>query len=454
VLDWLKNTPAVPPRTALALERRIRRAGLRRWGSVEADRLGEGEGGWAALVEQANGWRERLGAARPLPQWQQALREQLQAGHAWQALEADPAGGQVIAALGLDEAGEHLWAQLPQAARRMSLADFTAWANEALEAASFVPEAPSLAQVVILPFNQLLGRRFPALVVPGCDEVRLAPSPEPPGPWTAAQREVLGLPPREQLEATLREGWRHAMQVPHVDVLWRQTDDTGEPVLPSPLVQQLLLDAPVDAAADPRERRALATQPVVRPQPVAPSLPVAALSASAYEDLRRCPYRFFALRQMGLQETEEIDTDLDKRDFGVTRDLHMPPGEFLPFEAAWPQVREGYLDALARFEAKERAAFVSAETEHEIGLGPVRLMGRIDRIDRGPDGATLVMDYKTEAGGHPAGVLCRAARRRQPARRLRQRGRARRDPLLLPAGVAGGARGAGARRPRRPATDR
>ncbi len=432
VLDWLKNTPAVPPATALSLERRIRRAGLRHWAAVEASRLGEGEGGWTALIEQANGWREGLRQARPLPQWQQALRGLLQAGGAWQSLQADPAGGQLVAALGLDEAGESLWAQLPQAARRLSLAEFTAWANEALEASTFVPEAPERAQVVVLPFNQLLGRHFPALVVPGCDEVRLAPSPEPPGAWTAAQREVLGLPPREQLEATLREGWRHALRIPQVDVLWRKTDDTGEPVLPSPLVQQLVLDAQGRRAAEPRERRDVVPQPVARPAPAAPALDVARLSASAYEDLRKCPYRFFALRQMGLQETQEIDTDLDKRDFGnwvhevlrrfheslqreptddraqralrmdrmaqeVTRDQHMPPGEFLPFEAAWPQVREGYLEELAKFEARERAAFESAETEHEIALGTVKLMGRIDRIDRGPDGAKLVMDYKTES---------------------------------------------------------
>lgn len=432
VLDWLKNTPAVPPATALALERRVRRAGLRHWSAVEPRRLGPGEGGWVDLIARADGWRERLGPARALPQWQQALREVLQAGSTWGAMEADPAGAQVIAALGLDEAGEALWAQLPQAARRMSLADFTSWAGEALEAASFVPEAPALAQVVILPFNQLLGRHFPALVVPGCDEVRLAPSPEPPGAWTAAQREVVGLPPREQLEATLRAGWRQAMQTPQVDVLWRKTDDTGEPVLPSPLVQQLVLEGSAARAADPRERRELVAQPVGRPAPVAPQLRVPQVSASAYDDLRKCPYRFFALRQMGLQESQELDTELDKRDFGnwvhevlrrfhvalqaepvddrgeraalldrlareVSQDLHMPPGEFLPFEAAWPQVREGYLDELVKFEAREKARFESAETEHTVELGDLRLMGRIDRIDRLPDGRRMVMDYKTEA---------------------------------------------------------
>ena len=35
--------------------------------------------------------------------------------------------------------------------------------------------------------------------------------------------------------------------------------------------------------------------------------------------------------------------------------------------------------------------------DHEVVLGPVKLVGRIDRIDRGADGRALVMDYKTES---------------------------------------------------------
>ena len=41
------------------------------------------------------------------------------------------------------------------------------------------------------------------------------------------------------------------------------------------------------------------------------------LSASSYEDLRRCPYRFFALRMLGLKEADEIEAEVDKRDFGT-----------------------------------------------------------------------------------------------------------------------------------------
>ncbi|HSW18858.1 MAG TPA: PD-(D/E)XK nuclease family protein, partial [Ramlibacter sp.] len=432
VIDWLKNAPAVPSGVCSALERRVRRAGLRSWSSITAERIGGEPGGWSELIARANEWREPLRAARALPKWQQAVRELLQACGMWEALVADPAGEQVAEVLGLDPDAQARWSELPQAARRMTLADFTHWAGEALEDQSFVPDAAQDAQVVILPFNQLLGRPFAALVVAGCDEARLAPSPEPAGDWTAAQRLALGLPSREQLEQTLRAGWRSALEIAQVDLLHRSSDDTGEPVLPSPLVQQLLLEGAAQRKDDPRELRELPLAPTARPHATAPGLAVAALSASAYDDLRKCPYRFFAMRQLGLQEASEIDADLDKRDFGnwlhetlrgfhealreaptpeadirrslmndaaeaATRKLGLPQGEFLPFEAAWPQAREGYLKALAKFESEERAVFESAETDHESPLGALRLIGRIDRIDHLPDGRRMVMDYKTES---------------------------------------------------------
>jgi ATP-dependent helicase/nuclease subunit B len=429
VLDWLKNAPGVAPATASALERRVRREGLREWRSVQGLR-GNEEARWQALVAQADAWREPMERARPLPMWLQALRELLQACGHWDRLVQDAAGAQLADALGLPEPLQAQWQLLPQAARRFSLADFTAWVNDVLEAANFKPANPQGEQVVILPFNKLLGRDVGALVLAGCDEMRLPPSPEPPGPWTPAQREMLGLPSRDVLEAQMRAGWRSALQVPHCDVIWRASDDSGEPVLASGLVQSLLLEERAALAGDPRSDREVPLQPVEKPLPAGSHLPIIQLSASAYEDLRRCPYRFFALRQLGLQEAAEIDAELDKRDFGnwlhkvlasfhvaltespqpdamararlldgiaeqVTKEQGLDDGEFLPFAATWPQVRDGYLAWLAKHEALG-AVFESAESEHEMPLGPVKLFGRIDRIDRMPDGSLIVMDYKTE----------------------------------------------------------
>lgn len=431
VIDWLKNTPAAAPRTVSALERHVRREGLCDWGSVRA-RTGTDASGRDALVDQANQWRETLQGPRALTQWLQVLRELLRAGGQWPLLERDAAGVQLLEALGLDDPGHALWRALPQAARRLTLAQFSAWVGAALEAASFRPAHPPAGQVVILPLPQALARPFGALVLGGCDEQRLPASPEPPGLWTTAQREQLGLPSRAALQAELRAGWRSALQTPHCDLLWRCSDDAGEPVLASALVQALRLDgdaACAACAADPRARRELAPAPVTRPLPVAQDLPVHTLSASGYEDLRHCPYRFHALRQLGLQEASEIDSELDKRDFGnwlhkvlhrfhaalqasgnppdaaqlegaaqaVTREMGMDPGEFLPFAAAWPATRGGYLAWLASYAVREGGAFASGETEHQLPLGSVTLVGRIDRIDRLPDGRRLVMDYKTES---------------------------------------------------------
>jgi ATP-dependent helicase/nuclease subunit B len=315
--------------------------------------------------------------------------------------------------------------------------EFTTWVSQTLEAANFMPAHPPAAQVVILPLSQLLGRVLNAVVLPGCDEVRLPVCPEPPGDWTPAQRSLLGLPSREALAAAQHNAWQYALQSPRLDLLWRQSEG-GEHLMPSGFVQALLLRGAPAMAADPRPLREVAAQPCAMPQPKGQALPVTRLSSSAYEDLRRCPYRFFALRQLKLQESDELDLELGKRDFGnwlhltlknfhealkleqkeaemptrqaqtaminiasdmATEALGLSPSGFLPFAASWPRVRDGYLQWLAEHQARG-ITFTQAESWKELPLGALTLVGKIDRIDWQKDdtggGHTLVIDYKTE----------------------------------------------------------
>ncbi|MFD1837559.1 PD-(D/E)XK nuclease family protein [Paracidovorax cattleyae] len=457
VLDWLKHVPTADAEALRQAERWLRRAGMGDWAAAvrstglaagaaqdasEAD-VPEAQGsstaeGWRALVRRAEAWRALLQAPRDLPGWLAALRALLQSTGQWERLQADAAGLRVLAELRLDLAQEGEWRGLDASGRPLSLAEFVHWADEVLEAGRFRPEfgGDGAPDAVVVPLPQMLARPFAALVAAGCDEKRLQAAPEPPGAWTKEQRKELGLPRREDLEAAQRAAWAHALSVGHVDVLWRIGDEGGEPLLASPLVLALQAEGAPRAGTDPRELRAVAPSPVPRPLPRGDALPLARVSSSAYSDLRHCPYRFFALRLLGLQESDELGTEVDKRDFGnwlhavlqrfheglrdapvedaaarrqlldaaaeaTTRAQRLSVGEFLPFSAGWPALREGYLRWLAGHEAGG-ARFREAERRCVQPLGPLELIGTLDRVDAvrasvpGEPPTVMVIDYKTE----------------------------------------------------------
>lgn len=435
VLDALKSAPAWGATPACqALEPWLRRQGVRDWRDVERlcspDSLDAKAAALAPLVAEVASARARFGAPRPLAAWLDELRHLLLTTGLAAPMAADTAGARLLAVLRLEEGAQAEFADVRGAGRRLSLSEFTSWVDAVLESASHVPPHPPREQVTILPLSQMLARPFAASVLPGCDELRLPAAPEPPGPWTATQRLALGLPSRAELGGAQRAAWAYALLTPACDILWRQGDDSGEPLLPSPLVQALQLDGLKPEADDPRPPRELAAAPVQPPMPSGAALPVQRISASAYGDLRACPYRFFALRQLGLQEADELETEIDKRDFGLwlhavlrhfheallaaptvdpgarqalidqaahetTREHGLLEGDFLPFAAVWPTVRDGYLAWLADYDATG-GHFERAESEGHTPLGPWQLVGRLDRIDRGADGQTLVIDYKTE----------------------------------------------------------
>ena len=70
--------------------------------------------------------------------------------------------------------------------------------------------------------------------------------------------------------------------------------------------------------------------------------------------------------------------------------------EFMPFAVAWPPLRDAYLQWLLTHE-ETGAVFEAGEQHVEVQRGALSLRGRIDRIDRLPDGAPLLIDYKTES---------------------------------------------------------
>jgi ATP-dependent helicase/nuclease subunit B len=155
------------------------------------------------------------------------------------------------------------------------------------------------------------------------------------------------------------------------------------------------------------------------------------LSASTFKALRDCPYRFFAQSVLGLRAADELDPEVEKRDYGkwlheVLHEFHRErvPGadfaadvarlraigaasrdaqgldeaSFLPFSASFEVLVPRYVAWLHERE-EAGAAWQRGEVELRFRpdvLGGIELQGRVDRIDSAGGGTTLeLIDYKT-----------------------------------------------------------
>jgi ATP-dependent helicase/nuclease subunit B len=444
LLDWLKADAADGPQlhhrrsAGDVLEAVLRRRGATSVQGLEAAAF---EGRAAALLGEVQTLREQFAAqrSRTLFEWRDALRQLLERSGDAAALEHDAAGMQVLGALQLSEAapqeGDH-WAEVARATR-MSGDEFTRWVDAVLEQSSFIAGAPQAPEVVITPLSRAMLRPFAAVVCPGADERRLGAGAMPVPLLGEAQAAALGLDTAAIRRANELRAFAHLCRAPRL-ILLRRRLEGGEPLAPSPLLERLALalrraGRPVATAADSREPRCIAPRPTERPLPRAPALLPERLSASAVEALRECPYRFFALRLLGLQEPEELDASIEQRDYGTwlhavlhrfqqsrarpdafeheLARLHDIAAEeraaqgldaagFLPYAASFEQLAPRYIEWLHERDV-EGARYREGEVElaaTPAALGGTALVGRIDRIDevRAAEGRALeLIDYKT-----------------------------------------------------------
>lgn len=165
--------------------------------------------------------------------------------------------------------------------------------------------------------------------------------------------------------------------------------------------------------------------------------PPASASASALEELSACPYRFFLRRMVGLAPVEEPEESLSlsPAEAGeILHDILRRLGKQAAADGEWPDPAGAAKRAVARFAREnptglpglyriqcrgieaDAAAFVeweraraparrgyrveAVERAFEIpgegGLAAFR--GRVDRLDRGPNGEVEIVDYKYRDG--------------------------------------------------------
>lgn len=444
LFDWLKALPGWPgvepaERLLREIERECRRRAVSRVERLLHAGLEPALADHVARIEAV--LAPLRGGRASVAEWLARLAGALRGCGAWERLAADAAGQAVLRALRLDEpsAGSAAWHEVASQAR-MGLDGFVAWADAVLEGGSFAPSGPAsdAVRVVITPLARAMLRPFAAVVCPGADDRHLGAAPAAHALLSEAEQVALRLGGRAQRQRREALAFAQVLAAPRVTFLRRHVDASGEPLADSALLQRLELDLAQRGRAlapweDPRMRRRLDPRPVARPQPVASAALPGRVSASAVEALRDCPYRFFARHVLGLREDDELEAELEKRDFGdwLHRVLHRfhaqreAPGsavaeaqqlhtiavqeqgalglsddEFLPFAASFARFVPRYLEWLHRRDA-EGAQWQAGEREARIRpevMGGAELYGVIDRIDCVDHGAALeLIDYKTSS---------------------------------------------------------
>ena len=388
-------------------------------------------------------------ARQPLHAWLTALATALQRCGSLPMLSADEAGRQVLVALRLDAARASAGNWVSTASGfAMSFAEFSAWVDRVLEQETFLPAATGNAQVVITPLARAMLRPFAATVFPGADDKHLGVRAAPHALLGDTPLAALGLPDAAQRRRTELLAFGQCLRAPRTTFLRRLADGT-EPLAASPLLERLALALATSGRAlsawvDPGHDVAIAATPIHRSAPSAASLLPERLSASACEALRACPYRFFALNLLRLREEDELDTEVEKRDYGnwlhkVLHAFHLGRGapsapadelarlhavavtsqaeqglddaEFLPFAASFAAFAPRYVAWLHERDA-EGARWLRGEESISITpqeLDGLTLYGILDRVDavRGAGGEAMqLIDYKT---GHVSGLKARVS---------------------------------------------
>ncbi len=436
LFDWLKA--GTDNETGLAaLESFCRREQIARVAALRQAALAPPA---ARLWAAAEAVISALAAVRrqSLAAWLRALAHALDASGALRALQADDAGRQVLEALRLLPHSNPVeaWA-VSSADTVMDLARFREWADRVLERSSFrpSPESEAAHEVIVTPLAEAVMRSFGAVVIPGADATHLGAVNPPVSLLTDAQADALGMPTAASRRLAEQLAFVHLLAAPHLTLLRRGVDG-AEPMAASPLVERLEIALAAHGACftpwhDPRTEASFVATPIAMSAPAAAERLPARLSASACEALRACPYRFFALRMLPLHEADELEREVEKRDYGNwlhkvldafhrSRDepepadtevarLHriaqatrivqgLADAEFLPFAASFETIAPRYIAWLHARDA-EGARWLAGEEQISVvpeALGGTELHGIVDRIDGVDNGSAIgLIDYKT-----------------------------------------------------------
>ena len=377
----------------------------------------------AALLAQER--RQTLAA------WLSALQASLERLGVQQGLQQDEAGQQLLVALAD-------WQQeLAQDEGLYRFQEWRRWLAQQLDGETFRDRSID-SPVCFTHLAATRWRCFDAVLLLGCGADHL-PGASDGGRWfNDAVRAALCLPTRG-FHATRQRDDLHALLALNDTVLatWLQ-DKNGEPGLLSPYLQLLYegSEAALEAselhgllAAEEAHRTHLLSAVQPAPAVAAEAVPER-VSISAYNALVACPYQFHARHILKLNELDEVQETIEKRDYGervhtILQRFHgrYPQVSGQPLDVLEATLRELSSEVFADLLAHDFAArawlarwfkslpaylawqveneaqgwrYAAAEQAFELQLAGVCLRGRIDRLDE-HGGERRVFDYKTQS---------------------------------------------------------
>jgi ATP-dependent helicase/nuclease subunit B len=381
----------------------------------------------AALLEQSR--------KKSLGEWLAALIESLRVLGIDSGLQQDDAGQQLLRAL------ENWQQELADDEGRYRFAEWRRWLAQQLDTQTY--RDSSIDSTVR--FTHLAATRwraFDAVILLGCDADHL-PSVADGGRWfNDAVRTALNLPTRGMHAARQRDDLLALLSLNDCVLVTWQKDKNGEEGLLSPYLEMLrdlhtltygddLSENGLHAYLAAEDARTVELPQAVQPAPSVGSETVpAGVSISGYNSLVACPYQFYARHILRLNELDEVQEGIEKRDYGervhdilqrfherypqvsgqnmeemdsalrriseeVFADLLQQDFAARAWLARWYQSLPAYLEWQAENEA-EGWRYAEAESVFDWQLEGVRLRGRIDRLDVRAE-EKLVLDYKTQS---------------------------------------------------------
>ncbi|MCX7229735.1 MAG: PD-(D/E)XK nuclease family protein [Burkholderiales bacterium] len=438
LLGWLDSRFVRPPGGLVLrdwIERRATRHGyLRGWDGLRGDADRAAPEGLARLRELA----ERQVRAQPLRAHLDALEHAMRWAGAPRRLAGDAAGRQLLSRL------ESLrrTADAEGHARALPFAEFRAMLAMTLERHRFY--GPIESPVELLTPVDAAGRAFDAVLVLGASDAALPAAPGALPLVNEPLRALIGLP--TAASAAVRQQRDLALLLalsPDTAITCRT--DPGDGTRPSPWVERLeamLDDTPLALREDrPGQPRELVPARASRPGLAFGGLPTT-LSVGALERLVACPFRFLVqdgwrLREAdqavdvpGVRERGELVHEVLERfhreapargvvlaesgragaraliievtDAVAARELATGGGA-LGELAEWHATLDRYLDWAIEDASRgwnwldgERPGGTDLRIEARDGPRTVRIEGRLDRLDEGPQGLRVV-DYKLGA---------------------------------------------------------